>query len=242
MPTHLTLTTISNNNNNITIISINKPPANGVELTLVTELEQTFTQLSTDTTIQGFIITSSVRNFFSGGIDTRALTKYDKSTRNSLLLAINRMLLALYSTPKPVIAIINGHALGAGIVLALACDYRIALRGEYKIGIIEALAGVAFPACPLEVTRAELSPENLRILALGSKTYRPDELPFGVIDQCFPVTTSQEQLVEIAIVEASRRASMPAYGAVKQQIRFQTIERMKKIVKEEQEPLMKSWL
>jgi len=54
---------------------------------------------------------------------------------------------------------VNGHALGGGFVLMLACDYRIGVDIEAaKLGMTKAQAGIPFPVGPLEISPHELSP------------------------------------------------------------------------------------
>jgi len=94
-----------------------------------------------------------------------------------MVRAITRMVARLIAIPAPVVAAINGHALGGGFLLMLACDYRIAVDNEAaKLGMTEAQAGIPFPAGPLEVMRHELSPELLRRLTLTSAVLNTREL------------------------------------------------------------------
>ncbi|MGG6549668.1 UNVERIFIED_CONTAM: enoyl-CoA hydratase/isomerase family protein, partial [Prevotella sp. 15_C9] len=77
------------------------------------------------------------------------------------------MVARLLAIETPVVAAINGHALGGGFVLMLACDYRLgADTAAAKLGMTEAQAGIPFPAGPLEVMRHELAPTLLRRLTL----------------------------------------------------------------------------
>src|ERR1700758_3958351 len=94
-----------------------------------------------------------------------------------MVRGITRMVARLLAIPAPVVAAMNGHALGGGFVLMLACDYRIAAAVEAaKLGMTEAKAGIPFPAGPLEVMRHELRPEMLRRLTLTGAVLDPREL------------------------------------------------------------------
>jgi peptidoglycan/LPS O-acetylase OafA/YrhL len=91
---------------------------------------------------------------FSAGVDTRAFARYSRDQRQAMVRAITRMVAQLLAIPVPVVAAVNGHALGGGFVLMLACDYRIAVDVEAaKFGMTEAQAGIPFPAGPLEIIR-----------------------------------------------------------------------------------------
>ena len=134
------------------------------------------------------------------------------------------MVARLLAIPAPVVAAINGHALGGGFVLMLACDYRIAADIDTaKLGMTEAQAGIPFPAGPLEVIRHELAPELLRRLTLTSAVLNPRELlEVQILDAIRPT----EELRPSAISLAKSLAAQPGFAAVKRQIRGGLAERV----------------
>jgi enoyl-CoA hydratase len=156
-----------------------------------------------------------------------------------MLRTINRTICELYSLPKPVVAAVSGHALGGALVLVLACDIRLAARGDFRLGLTETAAGIPYPAGPLTVVRAELAPESVRILALASATAEPDSpLLRGVIDR----VVEPSALLDEAVAEAKRLAAMSAFGRVKQQLRAPVCERLRRIVERDEEPLHEQWV
>ena len=62
------------------------------------------------------------------------------------------------------VAAINGHAIAGGCILAAACDHRIMVEGNGRIGIPELAVGVPFPALPLQIMAARLADGALRDL------------------------------------------------------------------------------
>ncbi len=94
--------------------------------------------------VTGVVVTSAKKTFFAGGnlemlISTRpedAQQMYDES------LSMKRDLRRLETLGKPVVAAINGAALGGGLEIALACHHRIAADGRYEIGLPEATLGL----------------------------------------------------------------------------------------------------
>jgi enoyl-CoA hydratase len=143
------------------VITIDRPPVNALDLETILALENAFAA-ARDSSDNGVVLTGGGR-VFSAGVDTRAFASYSREQRQATVRAITRMVARLLEIPSPVVAAINGHALGGGFVLMLACDYRIAVDDEdAKLGMTEAKAGIPFPAGPLEVMRHELPPELLR--------------------------------------------------------------------------------
>jgi enoyl-CoA hydratase len=146
--------------------------------------------------------------------------------------------LALYGLPKPTVAAVNGHTFAAGFVLALACDVRYAAKAAYKLGITEVGAGIPFPACALMVVQAELEPSTARSLSLSGRTFASDD---PVTAHFIDTFVAPERLLEAAVAEASAAAGRRAYAAVKAQLRAPLLERMRRCVDDDSDPLARNW-
>lgn len=222
----------------IRILRLSRPPVNALQLELALAIRDALADASAEATCKGIVLTG-LPGVFSAGIDTREVPAYDAEQRAAMLRTINRTILALYGLAKPVVAAVSGHALGGAFVLVLASDVRLAARGPFKLGLTEAGAGIPFPAGPLAVVRAELSPAQLRTLALGSITAPPEsELFAGIIDR----VVEAGALVEEAAAEAERLLGLPAHGRVKEQLRRDTVKRLQEIVDRDDEPLLARWI
>ena len=205
------------------LVIIDRPPVNALDLEAVTALEAVFTEAARATPRNGVVLIGR-GEVFSAGVDTRAFAAYGRDQRHEMVRAITRMVARLLAIPVSVVAAVNGHALGGGFVLMLACDYRIATDAEAaRLGMTEAKAGIPFPAGPLEVMRHELAPELLRRLTLSSAVLGTRELMAArVIDE---LSTAAEVRPR-SIVAARSLAAQPAFGAVKRQIRGGLAERV----------------
>lgn len=205
------------------LITIDRPPVNALDLDTILSLNRMFVAAAKDIPKNGVVLTGGGQ-VFSAGVDTRAFASYSREQRHRMVLAITRMVSHLLAIPVPVVAAINGHALGGGFVLMLGCDYRIAAASAAsKLGMTEARAGIPFPAGPLEIMRHELSGEMLRRMTLTSAVLSVQELlEAGIIDaQC-----AGDELISQATATAANLASQPAFRAVKQQIRGALTERL----------------
>lgn len=144
-----------------------------------------------------------------------------------MIRAITAMTAAILSHPAPLVAAVNGHALGGGFVLMLCADVRlVAVRREARFGLTEAKAGVPFPSGPLEIIRHEMEPNLLRRLTLTSEVVNTDALlAAGIADKLVPL----EDLAEIAREIALETAKQPAFTAVKQQVRGGLIAKVRRL-------------
>ena len=222
----------------VRVLALARPPVNAIDLGLVEALCAALADAEAEAGCRALVLTGA-EGVFSAGIDTRRIPAYDAAQRAEMLRGLNRMVLALYAFPHPTVVAVSGHALGGGLVIALCGDVRLAARGAFRLGLIEASAGVPFPAGPLAVVRAELSPERARRLTLTSVVFEPeDPLSEGVIDRVVPA----EALRDAAIAEAHALAEQPAFAAVKRQLRADTVARLRHIVAADDEPMLASWL
>lgn len=198
------------------LITIDRPPVNALDLEAIASLEQAFADAAGEVPRNGVVLTGA-GSVFSAGVDTRAFAGYGREQRRAMVLAITRMVARLLAIPVPVVAAINGHALGGGFVLMLGCDYRVAADNpQSKLGMTEAQAGIPFPAGPLEVMRHELAPELLRRLSLASSVLDPRALAgLNVLDEL----CAGEELATLSLARAKSLAAQPGFRAVKRQIR-----------------------
>ena len=222
----------------VRVLALARPPVNAVDLELVEALSAVVLAAGAERSCRAVVVTGAA-GVFCAGIDTKRIPAYDAALRARMLRGVNRTVLALYALAKPLVAAISGHALGAGLVLALTADVRLAARGAFRLGLTEGAAGIPFPACPMALVKAELAPETARRLVLSSATAPPDSPLFsGVVDR----VVGADSLLEAALAEARSLCAQPSFAAVKQQLRAATVARMRQIVDEDDEPLLAGWV
>jgi enoyl-CoA hydratase len=217
------------------LLAIDRPPVNALDLDEIAALERVFAAATREIPRGGVVLTGG-GGVFSAGVDTRAFASYSRDQRQAMVRAITRMAAQLLAISVPVVAAINGHALGGGFVLMLACDYRIAADIEAaKLGMTEARAGIPFPAGPLEILRHELAPELLRRLTLTSAVLGVRELRDSrTIDELCAV----DDLESRSLAQAKNLAAQPAFRTVKRQIRGGLAQRVAALAFAGQDPFL----
>jgi enoyl-CoA hydratase/carnithine racemase len=122
---------------------------NSIAEELMVELASAFNELGEDPSVRVVVLASEYEKYFSVGADLTALGTIDRTAPDAVdqVGAMMKRLNAHFSTiekcPKPVIAAINGHALGGGSELTLCCDYRVMVEdGRSRIGQTESALGI----------------------------------------------------------------------------------------------------
>jgi enoyl-CoA hydratase len=224
----------------IAVLRIDRPPANAIDLDLANEFANALEGVQTTDGIDALILTG-VGSCFSAGLDLKALPTYDRAQQQAMVMQVNRLFGGLYGLPLPTIAAVNGHSIAGGVILTLACDYRIGAEGDYKLGLAEARVGVPFPVAAMAIVQSELSHPVARTMVLTARNSSPrDALSMGVLDELQP----PELLLPRAIEVAQEMAALPhsVYGRIKRELRGAALARIEDAISNRKEPMLDSWL
>jgi enoyl-CoA hydratase len=126
----------------IAILEMDDPPANTYSYDMMQQLDTAILKARIDESVHVIVIRGRGEKFFSAGASIPMLTKADPQFKYYFCLHANETLCRLEQTPKLVIAALNGHTVGGGLEIALACDIRIAKKEGGKIGLPEVNLGV----------------------------------------------------------------------------------------------------
>jgi enoyl-CoA hydratase/carnithine racemase len=175
---------------------------NGIATDLMEELSAAFRELSSDESVRVVVLASEYEKYFSVGADLGSLGGMDREAKGAeheitqMTLHLQKGFNDIEACAKPVIARINGHALGGGCELTLCCDYRIMVEdGRSKIGQSETPLGIIpgaggtqrLPrligkarALPMILEGTRLSAKEAEAIGLVSKAVAPEELDAAV--------------------------------------------------------------
>lgn len=163
------------------VITLNRPPANAINEQLVHELHAAVGSFESDDTVRSLIITGAGDRIFCAGADLGSA--FSGGSVDAFIRFGNGVLRRIERYPKPVIAAINGHALGGGCELAMACHFRVlketARMGqtESNLGIIPGYGGTQ--RLPRLIGRTKA----LEFLILGTQVPAAECLALGLVNR-----------------------------------------------------------
>jgi enoyl-CoA hydratase len=221
----------------VALVRIDRPPANAMDLALLEEGHAAVEELRSSE--PGAVVLVGREGFFSAGVDLKAVPELDRDGQRAMVDGINRLFLAWYSFPRPVVCAVNGHAIAGGLILALCGDHRVG-AGTGKLGLTELRAGIPYPAAAMAIVKAELPAPSARALALHAELIEagPKAVELGLLDElCAP-----DALLDRSLEVAGSLAQLPrgAYGRVKEQLRGPTVAELERVVADD--PMLGEWL
>jgi enoyl-CoA hydratase/carnithine racemase len=124
----------------VATIRLDRPKVNAINGDVLAGVLSVCEQLVDDTDIRAVVLTGGERNF-AAGADITAFPDFDREAALEFSRYFNRAALALENLPQITVSAINGYALGGGLELALATDFRIAAT-DARLGMPEILLGI----------------------------------------------------------------------------------------------------
>jgi enoyl-CoA hydratase len=131
-----------NTDGGIALLTLNDPPVNGYTHEMMKDLDAAILDARFDNDVHVLVITGHGDKFFCAGANINMLREADSTFKYYFCLHANETLNRLEQTPKLCIAALNGHCVGGGLEIAMACDMRLARRNAGKLGLPEVALGV----------------------------------------------------------------------------------------------------
>jgi enoyl-CoA hydratase len=163
------------------VITLNRPPANAISEQLMQDVDNALSDVESDDSVRAVILTGSGDKIFCAGADLGSAFSGGRVERfirfgNGVLRRIERF-------SKPIIAALNGHALGGGCEIAMACHFRL-LKDNARMGQTESNLGIipgygGTQRLPRLIGRTKA----LEFLILGSQIPAADCLALGLVNR-----------------------------------------------------------
>jgi enoyl-CoA hydratase len=182
-------------------LTVNRPEVrNALSLEITQRIAETLRELSRDRTLRVFVLTGAGDRVFVSGADVREFREQLATPESALRYdaAAEQLQSALREVPQPVIAMIQGHAIGSGTIVAASCDFRIAVRTA-KFGIPVAKFGFIAPV-PDTLRLVQLvGPAKAKwLLMTGQLIEAPEAQAIGLIDEVVEPAQLKSQVESLA--------------------------------------------
>lgn len=182
------------------IVSLNRPDKlNALNIRIILALKELMAYLANDTGVYSVILTGVGEKAFAAGADISEISVLDANTAYSFSNEGQNVFSMIENMDKPVIAAVNGFALGGGCELALACHIRIASENarfgfpETGLGLIPGFGGTQ------RMARIAGQGRTYDYILSGDLISAPEALQMGLVSRVFPQNQLLEKAREIAM-------------------------------------------
>ncbi len=189
---------------NIGYVTIDRPKAlNALNNEVLDELHDVFTKISEDDSVRAVIMTGEGKAFVAGA-DIALMHSIDAVQGRVMMIKGHGVMNLIEAVEKPVIAAVNGFALGGGCELAMACDFRIASekakfgQPETGLGIIPGFGGTQ--RLPRLVGKAM----GKKLIMTGEIIDAAEALRIGLVEQVVPAEDLMSEAEKLAKTIASK--------------------------------------
>jgi enoyl-CoA hydratase/carnithine racemase len=203
----------------LAIIQMDDAPANTYTYEMMQQLDAAILRARMDESVHVVVLRGAGDKFFSAGASIPMLTKADPTFKYYFCLHANETLSRLEQTPKLVIAALNGHTVGGGLEIAMACDIRIAKKEGGKIGLPEVNLGV-LPGTggTQRISRIIGRARAIELMATGRTFSFEEALEFGLIHYIYERESFWDDVVAYARQFCPPNKASRAVGRIKRAV------------------------
>ena len=180
-------------------IIFDRPPANAYDLSFHEHFLDAIAAAEDDATTRVVIVRSALKAFFCAGADVKVFAANSTDDNKKMVDAARAALSAMEGSKKIFIALIEGHALGGGLEIAMACDMRFAAEGDYKLGLPEARLGLLPGNGGSQRLPRLVGPAMaMQLLATGENIDAVEAQRIGLVNRLFPAGDAQRATEAVA--------------------------------------------
>ena len=188
----------------VAYVTLDNPPANSYDLGVMQAFARDVGEaIASDARV--VVVRSASEKFFSAGADVKKFLDGDVEANMEMIRTSQSAFARMAAADQVFIAYINGHALGGGLEIALACDIRLASPGSYKLGTPEVTLGLLPGNGGTQRMTRLLGPSRAMDLLLTGRTFAADEaLERGLVQHVYPIGELMARAMELAQQMASK--------------------------------------
>jgi enoyl-CoA hydratase/carnithine racemase len=198
-------------------ITLDRPPANSYEIGFMRQLGAAIDAAEADSEVRVIVLQSASEKFFSAGADIKAFLANTTEANMAMIRFAHGELSKMAASRKIYIAAINGHALGGGLEMALACDLRFGKNGRYFLGLPEVGLGI-LPGNGGTQRLPRLIGANkaLEMMITGERVTPQQALELGILNKLFEADTFASDV--LAYAQKLANGASIAVGAIKRAV------------------------
>ena len=203
----------------IAVIELANPPANTYSYDMMRQLDDAILLARFDEDVHVLVLRGMGDRFFCAGADIAMLNAVTPTFKYYFCLHANETLLRLEQTPKLVIAALNGHTVGGGLEIAMACDIRIARRNAGKVGLPEITLGV-LPGTGGTQRLARALPKNkaIELMTEGKLISFEEAQGLGLVNYIYEPENYWEQVMNYARSFCPPNKASKTVGRIKRSV------------------------
>lgn len=186
-------------NEGVALVTVSRPESlNALNGQLLLELERVLSGIEQDPGVQVVILTGAGEKAFVAGADIREMADMDAYQGHQFALQGQRLMLSMEKMTKPVIAAVNGYALGGGLELALACDVIYA-SDNAKLGFPEVTLGIIPGFGGTQNLARLIGPNRAKELVLSGRIITAAKAhAWGIVNEVFPQAELKDKVLGLA--------------------------------------------
>jgi len=203
----------------VAVIELTNAPANTYSYEMMQQIDRAILEARFDESVHVLVLRGAGEKFFCAGAEISMLNTVSPTFKYYFCLHANETLTRLEQTPKLVIAALNGHTVGGGLEIALACDIRIARRGAGKIGLPEVNLGVmAGTGGTQRMARALPKNKAIELMTEGRLFSFEDALQLDLINYIYESENYWEQVMAYAKSFCPPNKASKTVGRIKRSV------------------------
>lgn len=177
------LVDISVDNSGIATLTMQKQPVNSLSLDMIQDLIKALDEIENQK-YKGVVLTSCLPKVFSAGLDLKEIYKPDLKRAEIFYVTFLELCTKLLGSKFITAAAINGHAPAGACILAMTCEYRVMIEGNFTIGLNEAKIGLILNKWIIQLMRDIIPVRQAELAITTAKMFSVDEaLKVGLIDE-----------------------------------------------------------
>jgi enoyl-CoA hydratase/carnithine racemase len=190
----------------VALVRINHNDANTLTAESFEGIRDTLRGFEHDDSVRAVVFAGNDQGYFCNGFEPALFLGKDFDYNHGVCRLVNETALNFFFFPKPIIACLNGHAMGAGAVFALFSDWRFMAEKSARFGFPEALLGINFPSFVGRYMQDLIGLTATRDILFGGKSLKSrDALAIRLVDQVLP----EDILIEETLKFAAKLAKSP---------------------------------